>query len=175
LIDLARSFEPHKPAKENSMPLSDVFIATEAELAATRFEGSGGPGDFFPTVPGKSLDHVKLALLEAIVLELEPDTETLMEMIGRPPIREDESGEQWIDLFSDRLVARLAELTEASISHYGARWASIEEWHSPRAKPLTPKEAATHAAHVTHYLQALCQLARRAQAEGKHMYRWVCL
>lgn len=155
--------------------LTDVFIATETELAATRFEGSSAPGDFFPTVQGKNLDPVKLALLEAIVTEQEPDPETLIEMISQPPIRGDGSTEEWIYLFSERLVARLAELTEASISHYGARWASIEEWHSPRAKPLTPKEAAAHSAHVTHYLQALCQLARRAQAEGKRMYLWTCL
>ena len=154
--------------------LTDAFIATEAELAATRFEGSSAPGDFFPTVQGKNIDPVKLALLEAIVIEQEPDPETLIEMIGQP-IRGDESTEQWIDLFSERLVTRLAELTEASISHYGARWASIEEWRGPRAKPLTPKDAATHSANVTQYLQALCQLARRAQAEGKHMYLWICL
>ena len=154
--------------------LTDAFIATEAELAATRFEGSSAPRDFFPTVPGKNLDPVKLGLLEAIVTEQEPDPETLTEMFDQP-IRGDESTEEWIDLFSERFVARLAELTEASISHYGARWASIEEWHSPRAKPLTPKDAAAHSAHVTHYLQALCQLARRAQAEEKRMYLWTCL
>lgn len=154
--------------------LTDAFIATEAELAATRFEGSSAPGDFFPTVQGKNIDPVKLALLEAIVTEQEPDPETLIGMIGQP-IRRDESTEQWIELFSERLVTRLAELTEASISYYGARWASIEEWRGPRAKPLTQKDAATHCANVTQYLQALCQLARRAQAEGKRMYLWICL
>ncbi len=29
--------------------LSDAFLATDAELAATQFEGSGGPIAFFPT------------------------------------------------------------------------------------------------------------------------------
>ena len=153
--------------------LTDAFIATEAELAATRFEGS--PRDFFPTVPGKNFDLVELALLEAIVTEQEePEPETLTEMFDQP-IRGDDSTEQWIYLFSERLVTRLAELTEASISQYGARWASIEEWRGPRANPLTPKDAATHSANVTQYLQALCQLARRAQAEGKRMYLWICL
>ncbi len=155
--------------------LTDAFIATEAELAATRFEGSSAPRDFFPTVLGKNLDPVKLTLLEAIVTEQEePDPGTLTEMFDQP-IRGDESTEQWIYLFSERLVTRLAELTEASISHYGARWASIEEWRGPRAKPLKPKDAARHSANVTQYLQALCQLARRAQAEGKRMYLWICL
>ena len=44
--------------------LTNAFIATEAELAATRFESSSAPGDFFPTVQGKNIDPVKLALLE---------------------------------------------------------------------------------------------------------------
>jgi hypothetical protein len=156
--------------------LTDVFIATEAELAATQFEGSGTPSDFFPTVQGKYFDPVELAVLEAIVTEQKQDPGTLTGMISQP-IRGDESSEQWINLFSERLVTRLAELTEASISHYGARWASSieEEWRGPRAKPLTQKDAATHSADVTQYLQALCQLARRAQAEGKRMYLWTCL
>src|SRR5260370_33232793 len=155
--------------------LTDAFIATEAELAATRFEGSSAPRDFFPTVLGKNLDPVKLTLLEAIVTEQEePDPGTLADMFDQP-IRGDESTEEWIYLFSERLVTRFAELTEASIRHYGARWASIEEWRGPRAKPLTPKDAATYSANVTQYLQALCQLARRAQAEGKRMYLWICL
>jgi hypothetical protein len=175
--------------------LTDVFIATEAELAATRFEGS--PGNFFPTVYGKNFDPPELAWLEAIVTEREQDLDTIIEMIDQP-IRGDESTEEWIYLFSERLVARLAELTEASISHYGVRWAEewlgqrakpltpkksmpgwkriwLRVWRGPGAKPLTPKDAAMHSANVTHYLQALCQLARRAQADGKRMYLWIGL
>lgn len=154
--------------------LTDVFIATEAELAATRFEGLNAPSDFFPTVQGKNIDPVKLAFLEVIVTEQEPDPETLAGMISQP-IRGDESTEEWIILFSEKLVTRLAELTEASSSHYGAKWASIEEWRDLQAKPLTPKDTATHRANITQYLQALCQLAKRAQAEGKCMYLWICL
>src|SRR5260370_2255595 len=97
--------------------LTDAFIATEAELAATRFESSSAPGDFFPTVQGKNIDPVKLALLEAIVTEQKPDPETLTGLIGQP-IRGDESTEQWNELCSESLVTRLAELTEASLMPY---------------------------------------------------------
>lgn len=138
------------------------------------FEGSGGPIDFFPTVQGKNIDPVKLAFLEAIVAEQEQDLDIIIRMIGQP-VRGDESSEKWINLFSEKLVTRLAELTAAEIGHYGAIWASIEEWRGPGAKPLTPKAAALHSVTITQYLQSLCQLASQAQAERKRMYLWICL
>jgi hypothetical protein len=153
--------------------LTDAFIATEAELAAIRLEGSSIPGDAFPTVPGKNIDPLKLAYLEAIVTE--QNAENLVEMINDPIGETDESSEQWLYPFSERLVARLATLTADQINHYGTIWASIEEWRGPRAKPLTPKAAAMYSTNVTHYLHALCQLASQAQAEGKNMYMWICL
>ncbi|HZR44612.1 MAG TPA: hypothetical protein VFB12_31160 [Ktedonobacteraceae bacterium] len=148
--------------------LTDTFIATEAELAATQFEGSGGPINWFPTVQGKNIDPVKLALLEAIVTGQDPDDpDVVTGMIGQP-IRESE--EEWICPFSDRLAAKLADLTTAEISRYGTIWASSKEWSDPR------ESLATDAAHyITLYLQEICQLAVRAKAEGKHMYMWIAL
>jgi hypothetical protein len=151
--------------------LTDAFIATEAELAATQFEGSGGPINWFPTVQNKNIDPIKLALLEAIVTGQDPDDlDGVTRLIGQP-IRESE--EEWICPFSDTLAARLADLTGAEISRYGTIWASSKEWHDPRAGSSTPTADAIH--YITHYLQEICQIAVRAKTEGKRMYMWIAL
>jgi len=152
--------------------LTDVFIATEAELAAPQFEGSALPSDFFPQVQGKNMDPVMLALLEAGVTEQTPDMDALVRMDDKP-LRGDESSEEWIYALSERLVARLAELTPVEITRYGTLWAAIvcQEWLGPKGK--TPNSS-TNAAAIQ-YLQELCQLAIQAREQGKHMYMWVCL
>jgi hypothetical protein len=152
--------------------LTDVFIATEAELAATPFEGSAIPRDFFPRVPGKNLDMVMLALLEAVVTEQTLEVDALARMDDEP-LRGDESSEAWIYALSERLVARLAELTPAEITRYGTQWAAVvyQEWLGQKGKTL---DSSANAAAIQ-YLQELCQLALQARAQGKHMYLWVCL
>jgi hypothetical protein len=145
--------------------LSDAFLATDAELAATQFEGSGGPIAFFPTLQGKGIDPLKLLLLEAIVMDQAiPNPDILDQRIVRG---KDESSEQWIYQFPDTMVARLAELTAAEISRYGTMWASTEEWRGPKEIPPI--------AVITHYFQQLCQLAMHAQTEERHIYMWIAL
>jgi hypothetical protein len=145
--------------------LSDAFLATDAELAATQFEGSGGPIAFFPTLQGKGIDLLKLLLLEAIVMEQAiPNPDILDQRVVRG---KDESSEQWIYQFPDTMVARLAGLTAAEISRYGTMWASTEEWRGPKGIPPI--------AVITHYFQQLCQLAMRAQTEERHIYMWIAL
>jgi hypothetical protein len=149
--------------------LTDAFIATDVELATTQFEGSGGPIAFFPTLQGKGIDPIMLAMLEAIVMErVFPSPDTLAEVIDQRIIRgKDESSEEWIYQFPDKMVTRLAELTAAEGSRYGTVWASTEEMCGPKGVPQTTG--------VTQYLRELCQLAIRAQDEGKHLYMWISL
>ena len=152
--------------------LADVFIATEAELVVTHFTGSAIPSDFFPCVPGKNMDMVMLALLEAVITEQTLDVDVLTRM-NDEPLRGDESSEAWIYALSERLVARLAELTPAEITRYGTQWAAVvhQEWLGQRGKALD--SSANVAARQ--YLQGLCQLALQAREQEKHMYLWVCL
>ncbi len=145
--------------------LSDAFLATDTELAATQFEDSGGPIAFFPTLQGKGIDPLKLLLLETIVMEqATPNLDILDQRVVRG---KDESSEQWIYQFPDTMVSRLAELTDSEISRDGSMWASTEEWRGPKGIPPT--------AAITHYFQQLCQFAMRAQAERKHIYMWIAL
>jgi hypothetical protein len=145
--------------------LSDAFIATDAELTATQFENPGGPAAFFSTLQSKGIDPLKLLLLEAIVMEqASPDLDVLDQRIVRG---KEESSEQWIYQLPDTVVDRLAELTIVEIGHYGSTWASLEEWRS--RKGISPKDA------ITEYLQQICLLAIRAQAEKKHLYMWLAL
>ncbi len=145
--------------------LSDAFLATAAELAATQIAGSGGPMAFFPTLQGKGMDPLKLLLLEAIVMEQAlPNLDILDQRVVQG---KDESSEEWIYQFPDTMVARLAELTPAEISRYGAMWASTEELRGPKEIPPV--------AVITHYIQQLCHLAMQAQAEEKHIYMWIAL
>lgn len=144
--------------------LSDAFIATDTELDATRFECSGGSVTFFPILQGKNIDPVMLLMLENIVMK---QATFDLNILDQRIVRGYGGSEEWFYQFPDIMVAKLVELNAAEISRYDARWASTDKWSGKkRSSPI---------AAATEYLQQLCSLAIRAQAEKKHIYIWIAL
>jgi hypothetical protein len=158
--------------------LTDVFIASEVELAATNLLPAG-PVKRFPTVQARGIDSVKLATLAALLADHDqaeegPDVHAFVAGLRSdfPLVRDlgaEAAGEHsrgpWIFRLPDAMAARLAQLSRAEIARYGRTWAATEEWQHEKA--VTPS--------VVTYLRKLCALARRARGVDTHMYLWVAL
>jgi hypothetical protein len=102
--------------------LTDAFIAFEADLSSLH-AGDGGPSAIFPTLQGKGIDPLKLAILEAILRGQE--TYTYAASIDEP-LRD--WGEEWVYPFSQPLVAALALLQPNDALRVAAKWAETDEW-----------------------------------------------
>lgn len=164
--------------------LTDAFIATDAEVAAADFANKS-PSELFPTVEAKRVDTVKLGKLEAIMAGANPVTidqqdpqEFVIKLEREFPFIRDigvELGEgetsdgPWVCRFSDPMVGRLAELSPTEVTRYGQAWAATEEW---QAYGVLSSNAISS---IVEYLRELSQLAKRAQAEDKNVYMWICL
>lgn len=73
----------------------------------------------------------------------------------------------WIYQFPDLLVERLTHLTAAEIIREGQAWgAAIQRDYQGKPPDVSG---------VVPYLQELCQLARHAFLESKHLYMWMSL
>jgi hypothetical protein len=142
--------------------LTDVFIASEADLASLR-PGQGGPAAAFPTVQGKGIDPLKLATLEAIVTG--QAINTYLDAVEEPTR---DWGEEFVNRFPEALVSALAQLRPGEIRQVAAAWAETEEW---RLDGLT-QEALTDLARL---IDELCTLAQQALRENKLMYMWMSL
>lgn len=146
--------------------LSDVFVATDAELTILR-PGSGGPEGIFATVPGKGIDPLKLADLEAIVIQHEADAEQSQPLIHGQLIKD--WGEVWIYRFPGPLVEALTRLEPGTLVLVAERWAASEEWRHSGIDMTTGPDS------LRLWLSAVCKLAYRAQHENRSMYLWLSL
>lgn len=157
--------------------LTDIFIATEDEVAAATF-AEGGPADVFPTLRTKGIDAVALASLSAILDGADAgslDSQTF-DIAGETNIVRDlraESGgaeyESFIIRLSVVLVSQLGALAPTAVSHYGAAWAETF-WRRAPEEP-TP----VFIEGIITYHARLCQLARQARDEQKMLYLWICV
>ena len=144
--------------------LSDVFVATDAELAILR-PGSGGPEGKFPTWRGKGIEPLKLATLEAIITQREADS-------GQPTIDGElvyDWGEQWIYRFPDLLTVALAQLEPDALDQVAEEWAATEEWHLSGVDRITGRDS------LRLWIDAVCKLAHLAQHENRSLYLWISL
>jgi hypothetical protein len=87
--------------------VTDVFLATELE-ARLLPPGTGGPDGRFPTVPGKRIDTIKLARLEAILTDREEELEPLLRAWEEDPHLLHDWEEEWVFRFPTTLSTALA-------------------------------------------------------------------
>ena len=144
--------------------LSDIFLALEADLPALN-SGRGGPLAVFPTIQGKRVDPVKLAMLEAVVTQQDP--EALHSSIDAQLSRD--WGEEFVYHIPESLVAVLAHLQPGDIIHCAELWATTEEWVLDGSASIAGK------ADVVRLVRELVQFAQRAQSENRSMYLWMSL
>lgn len=141
--------------------LSDVFVASDAELASFR-PGTGGPEGKFATVSGKGIDPLHLTTLEAIVTHHEMDTEQLLLNVQLVS----DWGEQWVHRFSESLTAALAQVPPDALDQVAAAWAATDEFRLSGADTSAGRDA------LRHWISAVCELAQRARHEGRSLYLW---
>lgn len=156
--------------------LTDIFIASEAEVAAAAF-AVGGPSALFPTLQSKGIDPVALANLTAIIdgqganmLDSHPLAIAAEANIVRD-LGAEAGGPEYEDLIVRlpvELIAHLTTLTPTDIAHHAIAWADTF-WRT------TPEPTPAFIAGITAYLEQLCQLARRARDEQKMLYLWICV
>lgn len=156
--------------------LTEIFIATEAEVAAASF-GDSGPATQFPMLQAKGIDPVALANLSAIISDLDAstlDSQPLVIAEEAHIVRDlgAEAGgseyENFVVRLPVELMVQLTTLTATDISHHATAWADTF-WRT------TPEPTPAFIAGITAYLEQLCQLAKRARDEQKMLYLWVCV
>jgi hypothetical protein len=144
--------------------LSDVFVATDAELALLR-PGTGGPEGKFATVDGKGIDPLKLETLEAIVTQHEADA-------GQPILHRQlmyDWGDQWVYRFPESLTVALGQLEPDALGQVAEAWAATEEWRRSGGDTIAGRDS------LRLWISAVCMLAQRAQHENRSLYLWLSL
>lgn len=172
---------------------NDFFAANSAEMAAldARFgrwpeppkklakkrwwsrgetEGAAPPEVDRPSLPiveARGILDVELASLETL-LEGRPigDIDAVVSLI-QDPIRQEpaDNPEAWISPLSPGLAAALTDVSDERISAVVPEWLATEEmarsgWSNADAEGL---------------LRGLRELVRRADQDGRHVYRWFAL
>ncbi|HEX6818452.1 MAG TPA: hypothetical protein VF120_08760 [Ktedonobacterales bacterium] len=152
--------------------LTDVFVATEEEMAAADFT-LGVPTDLLPVIEAKGVDTVPLGVLNALVSaqhlgDTEADVQAFVAGLERdfPCVRD--LGEHWVHHLLDSLTMRLAQFAPTEIERVGAQWARTEELGGPNA-------ATSYVAGIVDYLGRLCRLCAQAAQDDKNVYMWISL
>ena len=145
--------------------LSDVFLASNVELA-TLHPGAGGPEGHFPTVSGKRIDSIKLATLEASVTQYQGDILSLAEAWDDEHYLVYSEEEEQVCRFPETLSVALTQLPPEALGLCVEAWAATEEWRLDGGDTPAGRET------LLRWLSAVCQLARRGQREGRSLCIW---
>jgi hypothetical protein len=170
--------------------LNDFFLASDEELDS--FDTSHGPwppspeppkkrfwqrraapradlarSPRLPVIEAKGILDVELATLERILHgETLEDLDAVLDLIQEPVRQDPESDPSaWIAPVSDRLVTALAATDEPALRRAADAWSQTEEM---QASGWTQSDAAD-------LLVDLSDFCRRAQTEGRRVYRWFSL
>lgn len=164
--------------------LTDFFIATTEDVNALRPEQL--LRDLFPTLEMNNVDSSKVEILAKLVFEnsleyaqdgKQPDFLVLVRGVsGEKFFSVDECNEEdlmsmelWIERFDPLFVERLATFPTEQALPVATQWAT--QWAEFDGRPVGKDDAK----NLSALLQQLCQLAKRALAEGKQLYLQTCL
>lgn len=143
----------------SAMPLSDVFIATDAEAKALRPEEQ--PLSKFHGADIKGVDVVKLEHLLSMVESRSFDSK----LKSFPHIADLSEEGPWILRFSPTLEQFLSDLDEKQIVSWGERWAQIEEFKLDRFSRSDVEEV----------VRMLARVSREARDSKKPLFLWMAL
>ena len=146
-------------ATASAMPLTDVFIATEAEARSLRPEDQ--PLTKYVGADIKGVDVIKLEQL----LRLGQGRSFDSKLKHFPKFVDLSEEGPWILRFSTALEQFLIGLDEKQIATWGERWSQIEEFKLDR---FTSSD-------VTDVLRALVRVARQARESKKPIFIWMSL
>ncbi len=156
--------------------LTDFFIATPEEVDVLRVEQS--LRDPVPTLEMNNVDSSKIEILARIIVE-KPQGKMIALVKGASgekfvPVDElDEQDlmdmEQWIEQLEPVFVECLASIAAEQVSHVATQWAI--QWAEFDGRVVGKDDPES----LSQLVRQLCQLAKRARAEGKQMYLRTCL
>jgi hypothetical protein len=142
-----------------SMPLTDVFIATEAEAKSLTTKEQ--PLAKFRGADIKGVDVVKLEQLLSMVQGRSFDAK--LKSFPRVADLSDEG--PWILRFAPALEEFFAALDEPQIVAWGERWAQIKEFKLDRFK----------SSDVIEVVRILVRVSRDARGAKKPLFLWMAL
>jgi hypothetical protein len=144
--------------------LTDLIAANPEEADAVL--STQGHASVWPTLEGKSVDHVKLACLAFILRGLPPDGGPVIEYMKRFNELGDagEDGPVMYQLPAD-LVALLGAIQSDQFPALGTAWANLEE----------ARRDGWSVAETTAFLRELSAFAASAQAQSKGILLWLSL
>lgn len=157
--------------------LCDYFIADDDKQAEAVIDWPGGPAagvpkrGFFgratgglPTVEGRGVEPVVvLGMLQQLLTGKSFDDQLADPQSPRMVAMRDE-GERLVIRIGDDLVRALSRVELARLQSLAHPWADIEEFHG-QADPL----------ELAFFLEALRDLARRAEDSPGSLYCWLCV
>ena len=164
--------------------LTDFFIATTEEMNALHVEQS--PRDLFPTLETNHADSSKLEILAKLIIgnpqEHMPNEKQsgflvlVKGALGETFISVDEHNKEnpmyfnlWIERLDPVFVERLATFPAEQVLPLTKQWA--KQWAEFDGRPVGKNDSES----LSELMQQLCQLAKRAHAERKHLYLRTCV
>ncbi len=142
-----------------AMPLTNVFIATEAEAKSLTPEDQ--PLSKFRGVDIKGVDVVKLEQLLSMVHGRSVDAG----LKSFPSVADLSDEGPWILRFAPALEEFFVGLDEKQIVSWGERWAQIQEFKLDRFRP----------SDVVEVVRTLVQVSREARSAKKPLFLWMAL
>lgn len=153
--------------------LTDFFIATPEDVDALRVEQL--LRDLFPTLEMNNVDSSKVEILARLIVE-KPRGKMIALVKGASGekfVSVDEQDlmdiEQWIEQLDPVFVECLASVSAEQVPHVAIQWAI--KWAEFDGRPVGKDDSES----LSQLVGELCQLARRARAEGKQMYIRTCV
>ena len=164
--------------------LTDFFIATPEDVHDLR--RGQRLRDLFPTLEMKNVDSIKVEILAHLVVgnsqelklkEIRPHflvfVKGALEEEFRFPDEFNEGDlmdfDVWIERFDPVFVEGLATFPAEQVLPVATQWA--RQWAAFDGRPVGKDDAESLSA----LMRQLCQLAKRARAEGKQLYLQTCL
>jgi hypothetical protein len=141
------------------MPQMDIFVATEEEI--WQLDEEDLPMHVFPWIDMKVFGEISLFILFNILTDRGDDDLGIMDEFTH--ISEESVEGPWIARFAPSLAEQLTELEDDRIDDVARQWSATKDLIS-----IPPS-------WVVSSLHELVALAKRARAESKELFIWICL
>lgn len=136
-------------------PISDATLVGETSVPSEEFDG----------IDAKGIDQVRMGTLYAILSGTEYDPAFLVDESSFVYSGSDDG--PWVQVVPEDMVARLAAMTDQSVSDVAKTWGSTEEFE--------PAYSSWSEHDIRTFLAGIAGLARRALAETKALFMWTSL
>ncbi len=143
--------------------LTDFVVAHISDVQ--KVGESDNPSNEFSGIDAKGMDQVRMGTLYAILTRTDYDPKF---MITDESFLYTESDDgPWVQLVPEKMVARLASITESQIPAIADEWGNTEEFRSEYSSWARED--------IVTFLRQITELSRTALIEKKSVLMWTCL